>query len=39
MRLLDVAPTVLTLLGMDVPQTMRGSTLLQPAEVSLQGRP
>jgi predicted AlkP superfamily phosphohydrolase/phosphomutase len=39
MRLLDVAPTVLTLLGMDVPHTMRGTSLLQPAEVSLQGRP
>jgi predicted AlkP superfamily phosphohydrolase/phosphomutase len=33
MQLLDVAPTVLSLLGMDVPQTMRGQSLLQPAEV------
>jgi predicted AlkP superfamily phosphohydrolase/phosphomutase len=35
MHLLDVAPTVLSLLGMDVPQTMRGQSLLAPAEVSL----
>ena len=31
MHLLDVAPTVLDLLGLDVPATMRGRNLLETA--------
>jgi predicted AlkP superfamily phosphohydrolase/phosphomutase len=31
MHLLDVAPTVLELLGVDVPPSMRGTSLLEPA--------
>jgi predicted AlkP superfamily phosphohydrolase/phosphomutase len=34
MHLLDVAPTVLDLLGLDAPASMRGRSLLAPAAVS-----
>jgi predicted AlkP superfamily phosphohydrolase/phosphomutase len=38
MHLLDVAPTVLDLLGMDVPQSMRGRSLLAADSSELQER-
>ena len=37
MHLLDVAPTVLELLGIDAPATMRGRSLLAPVAVTVRG--